>query len=935
MIVFNNVRLSFNSQTNVLNISKLSFPKKGLICIKGPSGCGKTSLLNIIAGFINHYKGEVLIKNRNLKHFTENALNIYRNRTIGFIFQHYLLLESQNVYENIVLPLRKLDSLNERQCSKKVNDLLFFVGLYGYEAKNVSLLSGGEKQRVAIARALVNDPEIILADEPTGALDVENKHKIMNILQTLASEKLVIMVSHDDELIEQYGDQIINLEYGKVSSIKLQIKEKPAKRITTISVNKLKNSKLPLLTRFKLGLNILKKKRIRTSICIGATSIGLIGIGVGTMLMTTIKQQFDQTFNALIPKNTLIVQEKNGIEFQNNIESCNKNEAYLFAYQQNISNEFVGVNYLIDFNNFFKTKVETTINMYGLTYDFRDLSLNCFKEIIHPSEVDSNSIYPKINHPLQNDEIILNLGPSDYRLLHQIFGLNIQSQPIKIGEKLSYHKPQIIISVENEEWGYEDEQVFNLVAVRRSDKTGIIHNNLCLPEVLFENQMRLLSNLNLSQIDELPWTLKKNYYLLSNESFKICEESVDNPNFLLELGNEKTFITLDNGFCQKRILLYKKPYGYPVISKYQSLDYLSNKTESYFYTATGSFMTIGNSLISGFQNPLYFSSSESLLEEVLFADQKRDINNYEHFNMPDGTASSSLSLGNKENATFSALKEQNVDKNKLKYNEIIISKGLENKLFGHNVESINKTIFIATEKERIQAINGNMIVNYVYQKLKVVSIINEEKLAFYHKSLWPIIFYKDFLGFGAHKIIPNGASITLKDNEKLSDQEIERIKQENPKLQIINPSKDLSKGIDETINRFTKLLLFMSIFALFISIIIVIMVIQLTIIESKKEFYLFRFLGININEIRSIFFSNAVIIGLISSIFSNLLLFVINIVVNIKLSEYFMNNVLFSFNIIPHIFVTFIGIVIAIIGGFISSFTLKKGNPLTLFNQSL
>lgn len=193
----------------------LKFPETGLVFILGKSGSGKSTLLNVMGGLDNADSGEIIIKGKSSKDFSAGDFDSYRNTYLGFIFQEYNILEDFNVGANIALAL-KLQG--EKATDEKINEILDEVGLSGYGKRKPNELSGGQKQRVAIARALVKNPEIIMADEPTGALDSNTGIQVFDTLKRLSRDKLVIVVSHDREFAEEYGDRVIELKDGKVIS---------------------------------------------------------------------------------------------------------------------------------------------------------------------------------------------------------------------------------------------------------------------------------------------------------------------------------------------------------------------------------------------------------------------------------------------------------------------------------------------------------------------------------------------------------------------------------------------------------------------------------------------------------------------------------------------------------------------------------------------
>ena len=220
MVELKDIRKSYYlNKTNEVKVLKgidLQFRKSEFVSILGPSGCGKTTLLNIIGGLDSKADGEVIVDGVSSKDFTDSDWDNYRNKRIGFVFQSYNLIPHINVLANVEIPL-VLAGVKKSECHKRATEALKRVGLEAQINKKPMQLSGGQMQRVAIARALVTDPDIILADEPTGALDKESSVQVMDLLKEVASDRLVVMVTHNDDLAEKYSTRIINLGDGVVA----------------------------------------------------------------------------------------------------------------------------------------------------------------------------------------------------------------------------------------------------------------------------------------------------------------------------------------------------------------------------------------------------------------------------------------------------------------------------------------------------------------------------------------------------------------------------------------------------------------------------------------------------------------------------------------------------------------------------------------------
>ncbi|MBQ3639242.1 MAG: ABC transporter ATP-binding protein, partial [Clostridia bacterium] len=261
----------------------IDFRRHEFVSILGPSGCGKTTLLNIIGGLDQYTSGDLEINGVSTKEYREGDWDTYRNHSVGFVFQSYNLIPHQTVLANVELALT-LSGVSRAERRRRAIDALKQVGLSDQIHKKPNQLSGGQMQRVAIARALVNDPEILLADEPTGALDTQTSIQIMEILQSISKSKLIIMVTHNPDLAEQYSTRIIRLLDGKIvgDTSPIRLVRKTDENGNEIKVRrKWKNKKsMSFFTALSLSLNNLMTKKGRTFMTSFAGSIGIIGIAL-------------------------------------------------------------------------------------------------------------------------------------------------------------------------------------------------------------------------------------------------------------------------------------------------------------------------------------------------------------------------------------------------------------------------------------------------------------------------------------------------------------------------------------------------------------------------------------------------------------------------------------------------------------------------------
>ena len=281
-------------QQALKNVS-IEFKKNEFVAILGPSGSGKTTLLNIIGGLDRYDTGDLIINQKSTKDFKDRDWDAYRNNCIGFVFQSYNLIGHIDILQNVEMGMT-LSGVSSKERKKRAIEVLTRVGLKDHLHKKPNQLSGGQMQRVAIARALANDPDIILADEPTGALDSKTSVQIMNLIQEIAKDKLVIMVTHNPELAHEYASRVIEMKDGEVVS---DSRKGTSKKEETEPYT-IRKTSMSFLTALHLSLNNIRTKKGRTLLTAFASSIGIIGIA----LILSLSNGFDRQIG-IFEQNTL------------------------------------------------------------------------------------------------------------------------------------------------------------------------------------------------------------------------------------------------------------------------------------------------------------------------------------------------------------------------------------------------------------------------------------------------------------------------------------------------------------------------------------------------------------------------------------------------------------------------------------------------------
>ncbi len=394
----------------------LQFRKSEFVSILGPSGCGKTTMLNIIGGLDGYTEGDLIINGTSTKEYKDRDWDSYRNHSVGFVFQSYNLIPHQTVLQNVELALT-LSGVSKAERKERAKKALEEVGLGDQLYKKPNAMSGGQMQRVAIARALVNNPDIILADEPTGALDTETSVQVMEILKNISKDRLIVMVTHNPELAEQYSSRIIRMLDGNITNDSQPLTAEEKKTIDAeyekekkeAKNNKVKKPSMSFTTSFMLSLKNLFSKKGRTALTSFAGSIGIIGIA----LILSVSQGMTTYIDA-VQEDTLssypLTLEATTIELSTLMETFmnltaestehDKDAVYKKAALYNMMNAFNNLeqqeNDLKSFKEFLEAELKKpdselskAVNGIGYTYD---LKLNVYTKnvdgVIIPSDTE-------------------------------------------------------------------------------------------------------------------------------------------------------------------------------------------------------------------------------------------------------------------------------------------------------------------------------------------------------------------------------------------------------------------------------------------------------------------------------------------------------------------------------------------------------------------
>lgn len=546
---------------NIVNALKgidLCFRDFEFISILGPSGCGKTTLLNIIGGLDSYTEGDLLIDGVSTKDFKNRHWDNYRNHNVGFIFQNYNLINHQSVFSNVELAL-VLSGVSKEERKSKVLDALKMVGLEKEIEKLPNQLSGGQQQRVAIARAIVNNPKIILADEPTGALDSETSIQVMEILKELSKDRLVIMVTHNPELALRYSTRIIKLNDGlvindsnkylpskeeleeleKVHQEKIkEYKDLKTRRLLFIKERKLKMS---FKTAFLLSIKNLFSKKTRTLLTATAGSIGIIGIALisaissGATTYISSKEEeslssyplqietssidYNRFLNIILNKNTpLETIDENKVLINQSLSSL------LNEYSSSsFSNDLASLKEFIESDNLQSKKIKEGANAISYLYKYK---LNIYSENDNKiTNVSSSSLYQEILNKINGgniDKTIMQL------LMSQVstFGSFLPSKEDKLfNEELIYNQYELVASSLGSRW---PSSINECVVVL--DKNNMLNDYAyyALGMGNKEDLFKVIEGIDVNQVDTLDYQelLNLNYKVILPTSHYVKDKEI-------------------------------------------------------------------------------------------------------------------------------------------------------------------------------------------------------------------------------------------------------------------------------------------------------------------------------------------------------------------------------------------------------------------------
>lgn len=579
MLELRNVSFYYEEKHKILDHVSLSFSSHGLVMIEGESGSGKSTLLSLLHHEKEVKEGDILFFHQSLKEMNEQEKMDYRLFSCGVVYQDYGLFSHLSIEENLKMFMLVVNK------NEDIPTLLKKVGLSIDPKTSVDVLSGGEKQRVAIARSMILTSPILLLDEPTSSLDDKNAFEIMNLLKELSKKSLIIIVTHDHRMIEQYSDEHYHMENGTLTLIKKE-------EVEPVSYSFLH----PKRKRFHYGIYLkrrLEHKKKRAVLLVSFLSMSVFIGSFSAILMHNMKEEMTSSFSHFASGKEIQMTVKNE-NIQDNRYSLDKEEFVtiqkenqdidmMFYYEEDLSYAFPSRN---EFRIF-------SLPGYPLLKGFQMETLNNFHLL---KETES---YPSLSY-LENDEIVI--GIEEKTLNELCDTIQIEASYEALGNYLKRNPLSIGIQIKNIDWDYEDEQLLLVKGVAKTKEPTIYHSNPYFNEYIIEERMRMRSTLSWYEEVEYPWIFHK------RSKIKIKDKESLSSSFLLKYLFDET--KENNTY-----LISKNDKSY--ISSYDISRILSwsNEIEGAFIGSEKGYQVFSNTILHGLSGVMLIDSSYETLYE--------------------------------------------------------------------------------------------------------------------------------------------------------------------------------------------------------------------------------------------------------------------------------------------------------------------------------
>lgn len=901
MLSLKNISLSFDNKTNILNKINYDFKDTGFYIIVGPSGCGKTSLLNCIYNSIKSYKGQIVFNNKMVNVFEDEEFNEYKLCNIGYIYQSFNLIENLLCKDNVLINLLSTQKVSKKYINTILNDVSKECDISSLLNQRVSSCSGGEKQRIAIARAIINSPSIVLADEPTGNLDDLNSKNIFSLLKKISKNRLVICVSHDEELAKEYGDYLIRMKDGEIiENIINNIDDKNKEKWLYKRVNKKRFISFPTSFKYNYANENQKSHKFRSFIFNFSLIISFVISGFSLRFSSNISSQLKSSFSSLISENNIVANMKNEYINLNNLIGADNDSINDLINDYPLYIDSTGYKYLVNFESFFCDRDEfyfaSTTNKITIPY-FSIRKVDEYKTLNYIN--NSTTFYPNKVHTLDNDSI--SLGLTFQNMSNICYALNIRRGFDSLGKYLQQKETYIGIGVRNNNWQYFDDQYFKLVNVYESENNEIMHTNPLWNEYVFEELMRFPTSSSLNEVSTIPWIMKKIPILRMYES---SEEFLSlimfDENYTHLLFDKDSDLYSING-NPNNILVFLSDNKALKLSDIDVIKKLCPTIDSYLISSDYTYMCLGNMLAQGFNVPIVFTSSKTYGDEVIDALSKQIPIN--EINIPHNVAIGSILKSNAGGVKLVCEKKNTIyGRYPRNDKEIAISTSLLNLLNIKYKENDTKLYFKTS--------NNGDFKKIIEGEISICGVIESSENNIYATSLFSYTFFRDYLNYSNLLLIPKHIIFYNSDVNK-NNEILNILSTSFPKYNFSNPLLDISKTSEETMVYIENLSTIFMILSIILCVVLLFSLSYLDVLDKRKDIKLFLSFGYSKNNVSSLLSFNNLLISLFAGVSSLFALILVDIMMSYTLSNYFGTHFVLNIDIISILLIVFSGILLS------------------------
>ena len=839
-----NLRRAFGPMP-VLRGIDLDLPRKGMVGIVGPSGSGKSTLLNILSGLDDGYAGKFLALGKDYKKMGEGMRRRFRLRYVGYVFQNFRLLELETVEGNVMAIADAIYKAPKVKKKRKVHDLLSFFGLEKKAKQKTNTLSGGEKQRVALARALCNDPKVLLCDEPTGALDAKRSEEVFSLLRRISSERLVVVVSHDEELTRRYCDEVLTIRDGVIKS-KEKCAEQP-KESPPRSFFLHERKPTPRLSiRFLLShaFQAAKAKKWRSLISEAAISIGLSGLGLATYTSSSISDELSAAFGSLVPPNALVMMPRGGNDspigavYGAGLDECE----YIVEEYGDMVRDY-GTDLHMDYESWFIDRNDFTYSSGVETVRLDDFSVRSINDFRWLDNEVAPMVYPRTPAILYADQIVLGLPYQN--MFTTCLNLHILRDYQSLGDYIDAHGLTLCLNIANYEIGFDDQELFSVVGVVETETPCIFHLDHRWNRKIFLDQLRFRSSLT----EETPnpqWVFEIPFISLTcpvEDFVRLARRDENLGHLIYERGgyaHNPSIYQNPEELSADRLFLYgadKTGVGFSTLDECMAVskDIVGREpvTQASYYAES-------SSVVMGFAQKFFLCQDEDKATQVIdaYSDLPREsafLPGEEIEGVKDGSVFGMGVGGLRISSDLSG--------------PMPIPIGVEECLVSVNLYEAwgkPKEVYVAAEIGA-EEVGANYVRRFGRAALKVVGTRKCDYDTLFVADDWTVDFFLS-LGVSSFALEPYGAVFSLR--EGCEPKEVVATLEKNfPNYEFTNPAEEIASSIETTLSYVGTILTAFSFIALAMSALLFLIVMTITIGENKSESELFHVLGLSKGDV--------------------------------------------------------------------------------------